>query len=156
MEQRASWSCVWHHHAALDNNVAEGKLGRHRGEAEGTACVYVFVGVCRGSEAGVMAKISGMCVCDKSKAGTDGQKQNIACRHTMRRSGGALKMNASHHYCCLAWSTWGPSTIEAATHWESRKQESKKDAPFGRDTKMISPHTAPQASGLPQSKHWGI
>lgn len=48
------------------------------------------VGVRRGSEAGMRTKIS-VCVCvDKSRAGTDGQKQNIACRHTMRsrRRGG--------------------------------------------------------------------
>lgn len=63
MERRASWSRLWHHHATLDNNAAEGKLGHHKGEAEGTACVYVSTGACRGSEAGVMAKISGKCVC---------------------------------------------------------------------------------------------
>lgn len=48
-----------------------------RVKRRGTACVYVFVRVYRGSEAGVRAIISGKCACDKSKAGTDGQKQNM-------------------------------------------------------------------------------
>lgn len=52
---------------------------------------------------------------------------------------------ASRHYRCLVSSTRAPSTIEAATHWESPKQDWREDAPFGRDTKMISPRTAPSS-----------
>lgn len=56
----------------------------------GNLCVHG----CRSGQkrgAGVRANISGrVCVClcvDKSKAGTNGQKQNIACRHTIGGGG---------------------------------------------------------------------
>lgn len=56
-----------------------------RAKWRGQLVCTCFVGVCVGSEAGVRAKISGKCVCvSESKACTDGQKQNVACRHTMR------------------------------------------------------------------------
>lgn len=85
---------------------------------------------------------------DKSEAGTDGQKQNLACRHTMsRRRGGGLKDERSPQRVVITAASscqhGPPSTIEAATHWESPKHEWKEDAPFGRETKMISPSHGP-------------
>lgn len=90
-----------------------------------------------------MAKISGKCVCDNSKAGTDGHKQNLACRPTMKRGGDCLC--ESSLMLNLLVDTGPLFTKEAATE-KHRKQEWMEDA-----HKVDIPSHGPP--NKPQSKH---
>lgn len=75
-------------------------------------------------------------MCDNSKAGTDGHKQNLACRHTMRRRRGVLNLVVNT----------GPLPQKRQRPTENhRKQEWMEDA-HKDDIPSHGPHK-------PQSKH---
>lgn len=153
MELRKSWSCPWHHHATLDNKVAEGKRGdsleEHAEEVE----------------AGTRAKMS-FCVWwqEQRRHGWTNTKHSMQTLWVENGGWGCLINKCLALQLIITAESFrrcGPlSTIGAATHSESLKRGCEENAPFGEDTKMISPNMPPHRPSptlaLGQPKHWGI